>query len=99
MARRFAKRIEAIRANGFAEKEKPFWHWSFAEGQGIFFSADFAVNFTSDNACWAPVEHPEQAREVAQTKCNDHAIAAAGRCVIFSADFIVDFSAVFRTFF
>ena len=46
------------------------WPWNSAEGQGEFFLADFTVNFASESACLVPVEHPEQARAVAQTNCN-----------------------------
>ena len=34
------------------------------------FLADFTLNFASETARVVPAELPEQAREVAQTKCN-----------------------------
>ena len=32
--------------------------------------ADFAVNYASESAALVPVEHPDQAREVAKPNCN-----------------------------
>ena len=39
-------------------------------GSGQNVVVDFTVNFASERACLVPVEHPKQARELAQTNCN-----------------------------
>ena len=55
--------------------------------------ADFTANFASENACLVPIEHPEQARGVANKlqRLRDHSCC---KVLVSIADFVVDFMAV-----